>query len=299
MTLDEVAAELYGVPPARFVAMRTERARQARDAGNKPLATEIAALRRPTVSAWALNLLTRAAPADLTALLQLADALRDAQRRLAADQLRALSTQRQQVITTVVRRITDLAAAAGQRLSDTVQREVGTTLQAALADPDVAEQLRTGTLTTAATYDGFGPATLTSVPRRNDKPASASASSLAAASSPDAASTSDADSPDAPEPPPDPRAEARRQLEELRPALESARTALTSADRTHTRTAAALAALDSRIATLRADLSDAESQRRFAASAAQSAARSFREARANLDSLEHRAAQAERDLDAN
>ncbi|WP_405485850.1 hypothetical protein [Nocardia sp. NBC_00511] len=294
MTLDEVAAELYGVPPARFVAMRTERARQARDAGNKPLATEIAALRRPTVSAWALNLLTRAAPADLTALLQLADALRDAQRRLAADQLRALTTQRQQVITTVVRRITDLAAAEGQRLSDTVQREVGTTLQAALADPDVAEQLRTGTLTTAATYDGFGPATLTSVPRRDEKPASAS--------KPAAVPTSGAASPDAPagspEPPPDPRAEARRQLEELRPTLESARAALTSAERTHTRTAAALAALDSRIATLRADLSDAESQRRFAASAAQTAARTFREARATLDSLEHRAAQTERDLDA-
>ncbi|WP_067702635.1 hypothetical protein [Nocardia jejuensis] len=169
MTLEEVVDELYGRTPGEFVAVRTERARQARDAGDKGLATAIGKLRRPTVAAWAVNLLARADAQEVRALLSLGDALREAQRRLSGEQLRALSTQRQQVITALVRKAADLAAAHGPRLTESVLRDIGSTLQAALADPAVAEQLRTGTLTAAASYDGFGPAGLIAVPSTPDK----------------------------------------------------------------------------------------------------------------------------------
>jgi hypothetical protein len=56
---DEIAAELYLVPPARFVTARDEVVRQARAAGHRELARELQALRRPTSSAWLINALTR------------------------------------------------------------------------------------------------------------------------------------------------------------------------------------------------------------------------------------------------
>jgi hypothetical protein len=51
--LDEVADELYGVPPEEFVATRRERERQARADGDRVLATSIAALPKPSLAAWA------------------------------------------------------------------------------------------------------------------------------------------------------------------------------------------------------------------------------------------------------
>ncbi|UGT42654.1 hypothetical protein LTV02_04340 [Nocardia yamanashiensis] len=164
MTVDEIANELYGLPPAEFVAVRTERARQARDAGDKALAAAIGKLRRPTVAAWAVNLLVRTAPSEIHALLELGTALRAAQQRLSGEQLRALTTRRQQVISALTREAAAAAERHGQRLTESTLRDIGATLQAALADSEVGDQLRTGTLTTAASYDGFGPAILVAVP---------------------------------------------------------------------------------------------------------------------------------------
>ncbi|MBY8851954.1 hypothetical protein K7G98_28190, partial [Saccharothrix sp. MB29] len=77
--IDQVADELYALPPAEFVAARDAHARLAADRGDKALAKRISALRKPTASAWALNLLAREAPADLAAAVALGDELRTAQ----------------------------------------------------------------------------------------------------------------------------------------------------------------------------------------------------------------------------
>ncbi|WP_425303013.1 hypothetical protein [Nocardia otitidiscaviarum] len=164
MTLEEVAGELYGLAPSEFVAARDERVRRAREAGDRALAGAIGKLRRPTVAAWAVNVLTREATDEVTALLALGDALREAQRKLSGEALRALTTQRQQVVNALTRKAGELAAAHDQKLSEATLREIGQTLHAALADPDVAAAVRTGTLTTATSYEGFGPATLSAVP---------------------------------------------------------------------------------------------------------------------------------------
>ena len=59
MDLDEVADELYAVPPDEFVAVRKQRQDDARAAGNRTLAREIGALPKPTTAAWVANLLAR------------------------------------------------------------------------------------------------------------------------------------------------------------------------------------------------------------------------------------------------
>lgn len=286
MTLEEIAGELYGLPPAQFVAARTERARTAREDGNKALATAIGALRRPTVAAWAVNLLARSATEHVEALLALGDALRDAQRRLSADELRSLSTQRQQLINTLTRQATDLAAAHGQSLTEATRREIGSTLQAALADPAVADQVRTGTLSAAASYEGFGPAALIAVPVAQPTDSGENGSGIVESVTDP---RSNADKSEADPLIPDPQEETRRELEDILSSIESARTSMTSAQAEHDGAATALAAAESRIDALRAELDHAQDQRRFAVAAERSTRDALRRARRNVDELERRA----------
>ncbi|WP_433591673.1 hypothetical protein [Nocardia sp. CA-145437] len=300
MTLDQVVAELYGLPPAEFVAARTERVRQARDAGDKALAAAIGKLRRPTVAAWALNLLSREARNDVSALLEVGDALRDAQRRLSAEQLRALTTQRQKVVNAVTRKAAELAAGRGQRLTEPVLRDIGASLQAALADQSVADGLRAGTLTAAATYEGFGPAALTAVP--SDVPRSFGTRSTTTDPTADRAGKSAArtrrraDSTAADEPAPDPQAEVRRELQEMLAEVESARAAVTSARSDHDTAAADLADLDDRIEALRGELTEAEHRHRFTAAAERSAREALQRAQKHLDGVERRVERARKQL---
>ncbi|MFE5284025.1 hypothetical protein ACFRAQ_03510 [Nocardia sp. NPDC056611] len=288
MTLDQVVAELYGLPPAEFVAARTERVRQARDAGDKALAAAIGKLRRPTVAAWALNLLSREASDDVRALLEVGDALRDAQRRLSAEQLRALTTQRQKVVNAVTRKAAELAAGRGQRLTEPVLRDIGASLQGALADQSVADGLRAGTLTAAATYEGFGPAALTAVP--SDVPRSFETRSMTADPTADRAEKSAA------RPAPDPQAEVRRELQEMLAEVESARAAVTSARSNHDSAAADLADLDDRIEALRGELTEAEHRHRFTAATERSAREALQRAQKHLDGVERRVERARKQL---
>ncbi|WP_459956606.1 hypothetical protein [Nocardia sp. IFM 10818] len=291
MNLEEVAAELYGVPPGEFVTVRTERAQQAREDGDKALATAIGKLRRPTVAAWAVNLLARAAGEDVGALLEIGDALREAQRRLSGEQLRTLTTQRQQVVNALTRKAGELAAAHGQRLSESVLRDVGSTLQAALADPEVAEQVRAGTLTAAASYEGFGPAALLAV-AGGGAGRSGGARTSNAADQQNRQSTADvrkADTTASKGKSPDAGAAARRELEELIAEVESARAEQASAAAEHDRAAADLAELDSRIAGLRDELARAEDRRRFSVAAERGAREVLRRADQHLEGLARRA----------
>ncbi|MTE16933.1 hypothetical protein [Nocardia aurantiaca] len=300
MTLDQVVAELYGLQPAEFVAARTERVRQARDAGDKALAAAIGKLRRPTVAAWALNLLSREASDDVRALLEVGEALRDAQRRLSAEQLRALTTQRQKAVNAVTRKAAELAAGRGQRLTEPVLRDIGASLQAALADQSVAEGLRAGTLTAAATYEGFGPAVVTAVP--GDGHRSFGTRSTTADSTEDRAEKSAArtrrraDPTGAGGPAPDPQADVRRELEEMLAEVESARAAVTSARSDHDTAAADLADLDDRIEALRAELTEAEHHHRFTAATERSAREALQRAQKHLDGVERRVERARKRL---
>ena len=156
MDLDSVAADLYGLRPAEFTAARDARSGEARREGNKELAAAIRKLKRPSVSAWLANLLVRERADEVDQLVALGRGLRDAQRQLAGDQLRALSQQRHQVVSALVQEAVGLASANGQLASPVAQRELQETLDAALSDPDASDALCTGRLTTPLSYSGLG-----------------------------------------------------------------------------------------------------------------------------------------------
>jgi hypothetical protein len=156
LNLAQVADELYGLPPGAFREARDERAGQARAAGDRDLADAIRKLRRPTVSAWLVNRLAREASGQVDELLELGESLREAQQALAGDRLRDLSTQRRRLVTGLVQEARRLADQAGQPFGAPAEREVQDTLEAALADPAVAEAVRSGRLTTALSYAGLG-----------------------------------------------------------------------------------------------------------------------------------------------
>jgi hypothetical protein len=156
VTLAEVADELYGLPPAEFIAARDERARAARAAGRREDAAAIRKLARPTTSAWLVNRLGRDDPAGLGRLFEVAEALQEAQRTLAGDRLRELSAQRRQVVGELLPVAADRARRAGQVASPAVLEEVRATLEAALADAGARDAVRSGLLTRALSYAGLG-----------------------------------------------------------------------------------------------------------------------------------------------
>lgn len=158
MDLDTVADELYGLTPAEFTAARDSRVADARRARDRELAVAVKALKRPSVGAWLANLLVRRGPDEVDRLLSLAADLREAQDRLAGDQLRALSQQRHRVVAALVQEARRLGTEAGQAVSSSAARELQETLEAAMGDPRAAAALREGRLTGPLTYSGIGTA---------------------------------------------------------------------------------------------------------------------------------------------
>ncbi|MEU8072452.1 hypothetical protein [Micromonospora sp. NPDC049151] len=154
----EVIRRLYATPPDRFVAARDAAVAQARQSGDPRTAREIGRLRRPTVAAWLVNLLAIRRPELVADLTQLAGALRAAQRDLRGGKLRELSAQRRAVVGALVAEVRRLAAAepAAPPAGKLPLGEVEATLNAALSDTEVAEQVRAGRLLRASHYAGFG-----------------------------------------------------------------------------------------------------------------------------------------------
>jgi hypothetical protein len=176
-SFDDVVGELYALPPPEFVAAREERAKAARAAGDRALAGQIHALRRPTLGAWMVNLLAHERPELLRQLVELGGELREAQENLRGEDMRALNAQRQQVVSGLVGEARRLAREAGEKPGDDAAYEVERTLLAALADPEVGEQVTGGALVRPLDYSGFGPVSRADVVtrprpvRRGDRPA--------------------------------------------------------------------------------------------------------------------------------
>lgn len=156
MEFSTAADELYGVVPEEFVATRTRLAREARAEGDAALAKRIGGLRRPTLSAWAVNLLARSAADDLGGLLDVGARMREAWG--SGGGLGDLERQRARHVAALLRRAGELAAEAGRPLRDQAVREVEDTLQAATVDEEVADEVREGRLPQPRSHTGFVPA---------------------------------------------------------------------------------------------------------------------------------------------
>ncbi len=166
--LDELAGELYAMRPDAFAAARDEQVRKARAEGRQPLARKLSGLRRPTQSAWLINLLWRDQPQVMQQFLQLADELSQAQAQASGPDLHRLTAQRREVEAALIRRARTLAENAGVNVSPTMEREAQETLSAALARPEVAAAVGSGRLVKPASYAGFGPGFATGSPAATD-----------------------------------------------------------------------------------------------------------------------------------
>ncbi len=153
--VDQVAAELYALTAEEFTAARNARAKEAKAAGDKQAALQIAALRKPTTVAWLANLLARQRPDEIGALLELGAALREATATLRGPALRELSGQRHRLVYALVQQAKALAGATGKRITEDVARGLEETLTVALADPEAARLLARSRLTEGLAAGGF------------------------------------------------------------------------------------------------------------------------------------------------
>lgn len=151
MTADDDLDSLYGTRPEEFTARRKEFAAAARKRGDAEAAKAIAAARRPTMAAWVVN---RLALTDATVRRRVADlheALRAAHAAMDGQRIRELSTVQRRLVQELTRAA---FASAGLDPAAGVRDDVTATLQAAIADREVAARL--GRLSRAEEWSGFG-----------------------------------------------------------------------------------------------------------------------------------------------
>jgi hypothetical protein len=254
--LADAVAELYAADPDGFTERRQELITSAREAGEPAAAKQIAALRKPTRSAWVVNRLVREDPEVRARLDEMSIDLRAAAGSADGAKIRELTTARSRLVDDLTRQalqVSDLPAApAGLR------EEVTATLDAAIADPEVAANL--GTLVRAAHWAGFGLDPMTPFP-------------------------ADAPSPSAPKPsgPPTPTpAEAAAERDRRRQEkIQLAERALAEADRAAESANLAEQDLENTVRRLEAELADA--RQRLAEARRQSYRAESRQRRANAD----------------
>ncbi|MEO3754169.1 hypothetical protein [Streptomyces sp. B6B3] len=146
MDQESIADELYGLRPTEFTAARDGRARAARKEGDRELANQVSRLRRPTLAAWASNLLVRAEPDAAERLTQLGRELRRAMRELDGAQLRELLGRQRRLVAALAGQAARLADEAGHPIGEEAQREVERTLLAVLADEEASDRWAAGRL---------------------------------------------------------------------------------------------------------------------------------------------------------
>ncbi|MCP9985493.1 hypothetical protein LUX01_01020 [Streptomyces sudanensis] len=149
MDVESAADQLYGLPPAEFTAARERLAARARAAGDRALAERIRALRRPTLAAWASNLLVRSRPGEARSLTALGDELRRARRGPGGTRPGGPDRRHHDLVASLTREAQRLAAESGREIGSAVREQVEATLWAALADPQAAERWMSGRLTRA------------------------------------------------------------------------------------------------------------------------------------------------------
>ncbi|RJL36124.1 hypothetical protein [Bailinhaonella thermotolerans] len=156
--------------PEEFTGERERAVREARDAGDARLAKEVAKLRRPRLSAWAVNLLAHEAPDRLGGLVELGAELQRAWAEQDRDALAEVTQRRGPLIQELVRLARELAERGGHPLAPSAVLEVERTLDAATVDADAAERVAAGHLVQPLAYTGFAPTPVPKAPARKPGP---------------------------------------------------------------------------------------------------------------------------------
>lgn len=291
--VDRIADELYALAAEEFTAARDAQVKEARRGKDKSLAAALGGLRRPTVSAWLVNLLTRESAGEVAELLALGVRLQAAQASLDGNEMRALTAERHRLVATLRRAAAGLAAEHGRPMVAAVEQEVTATLEATLSDPAAAEAVRTGRLTSPLSYSGFGlglpmeaaPARAAVAPRR----AGASRRDAVA----DRARAGDRGTAGAADVPKEAAAERRRQVASARAAVAELSRQLDKARKAERQAQHTAADADRQVQALEQRLATARSAAAAATTAAEAARETMREAEGTLEAAQGRLARAE------
>jgi hypothetical protein len=156
-----VPRDLYGLPLERFTAERTALVKRLRQEGRRDQAAEVSKLRKPTVSAWAVNQLVRTQKRELDALLKAGDALGRVQTSLLAGRgkprsLRDAVDAERAAVDVLVDRARGLLSGGGAELSAARLEQVRDTLHAAALDEDARAQVSAGCLERELRHVGLG-----------------------------------------------------------------------------------------------------------------------------------------------
>lgn len=265
MTVLSEAEELYGLPLGEFTSRRDTLAKELR-AADRERSDTVKALRKPSLAAWVLNLLVRREPDQISQLVSVGSALREAAASLDAAQLRALTAQRRQLtaaVTTVARRH---ALSEGVKVTESVAEEVEGTLTAAMVSADAAAAVQSGLLVRAFTttgVDDLDASAYVAVPAALGHVATGVRATLHAVPDPSEAER---------------RREAKRALTTADRELKMAREALTRAESRHRGAQAQALQLESEIDELRRRLADLEGREEAAMAQVERAQRAMTEA---------------------
>ncbi len=153
--------DLYDAPLEQFVTRRGEVARELRKHGKRDEAAEIAALRKPSVAAWAVNQLVRTQSRSVAELFDAGDALQEAHQtattgRGDADALRSAAQRERSAVDQLMEAARGLLTADGHELSATIIDRVADTLRAAALDDEAREKVREGRLERELRHVGLG-----------------------------------------------------------------------------------------------------------------------------------------------
>jgi len=290
--LDAALAALYQLPLEQFVATRDQLARRLRAAGDRDSARQVAALRRPPVSAWAANQLAHAAPNAVAELLDAGAALRQAQQDAlagepgAARRLRTASAHLRAAITRLGARAETLLVRAGHAASDASLARLAATLQAAATgDGATRAALAEGRLPGDLDPAGFG-LDLVAAPPESAAPVDPAPEAPAATVDRAAARRERA------------RAAAQRALEQTRRAAEQAQAVLDRAQGLAASRQQAAQAAHQRAEQLAAAAQDLADQAAAAATAAEEARRAAERADHETDEVADRVRAAEQAVEA-
>lgn len=161
--IEDVMAGLYAEPNELFVERRNKLVRKIRSAGNRELAAEVKALRKPSAAAGELNRIVRDNPSGTAALLKAVEAIQEGQSALLAGTLVDFASL-QATYRAMVEKLSSTA-------SEAYRFEVKSAIEAAALDTDGQHRLREGTFVTAPAATGaFGFPTDFALPAASPEP---------------------------------------------------------------------------------------------------------------------------------
>ena len=143
MDIDAALDELFAASLDAFVPTRDDLVKRLKDSGDSAGATAIKKIRKPVVSAWAINQAVRRSPEAAGELMASIEKLRDA---LSAEELRSANASRKEAIARVKTEAEKALADAGHGSSGSVMQRIESSLVAIPSDED-ATALASGRLT--------------------------------------------------------------------------------------------------------------------------------------------------------